>query len=128
MDTQTLILNIINHASSLETVSLFAAAVIGYVGVIIIAYGAIKSAIHFIISTLRNNNHLPYIRIDLGKHLVLGLEFLVGKDIIESIIQPSWDDLGKLAVVIALRTFTTLVLSWELKQIKEELRQKKVKQ
>ena len=115
------ITGILSTVSSLEALSILAASIIGYVGVSIMAYGAVKSAIHFILSTVRGQNHLPYIRIDLGKHLALGLEFLVGKDIIESLIHPSWDDLGKLAVIIALRTFITLMLSYELKEIKEEI-------
>ena len=125
MEEGTFIYDLIMLPASLETVSIFAAGIIGYIGVMIMAYGAVKSAAHFILSTIRQNNHLPYIRIDLGKHLALGLEFLVGKDIIESIMRPSWDDLGKLAVIIALRIVVTMMLSWELKEIKEEIAQDK---
>jgi uncharacterized membrane protein len=121
MENTEFITSILHAVSSLEAISIFAAGIIGYIGVSIMAYGAIKSAFHFILSTIRGTNHLPYIRIDLGKHLALGLEFLVGKDIIESIIHPSWDDLGKLAVIIALRIVITLMLSYELKEIGEEL-------
>lgn len=113
--------NIFEILSSVEAISIFTAGIIGYIGVSIMAYGAIKSAVLFVFTTVKGANHLPYIRIDLGKHLALGLEFLVGKDIIESIIQPSWDDLGKLGAIIILRTFITLMLGWELRQIKAEL-------
>lgn len=115
--------SLVEITTSLESVSIFFAAIIGYIGVTVMAYGGIKSALHFILSSIRGNNHLPYIRIDLGKHLALGLEFLVGKDIIETIIRPSWDDLGKLAAIIALRTAVTMMLSWELKEIQEEIAQ-----
>ena len=121
MESTNFIHDLILVTTSLEALSVFVASIIGYIGVSIMAYGAIKSAFHFILSTIRGTNHLPYIRIDLGKHLALGLEFLVGKDIIESIIHPSWDDLGKLAVIIALRIVITLMLSYELKEIGEEL-------
>ena len=121
METGSIAYSLIEITHSLESVSIFFAAIIGYIGVSVMAFGGIKSAVHFILSTIRGNNHLPYIRIDLGKHLALGLEFLVGKDIIESIIHPSWDDLGKLAAIITLRTVVTLMLSYEIKGIKEEL-------
>ncbi|PIR49316.1 hypothetical protein COU79_05570 [Candidatus Peregrinibacteria bacterium CG10_big_fil_rev_8_21_14_0_10_54_7] len=62
------------------------------------------------------------IRIELGKHLALGLEFLVGKDIVESIVHPTWNDLGKLGAIIALRTVVTVFLSRELKEVEEELK------
>jgi uncharacterized membrane protein len=125
MEPGSLLYSLINITASLETIAIFFAGILGYVGVSVMAFGGIKSAMHFILSTIRGNNHLPYIRIDLGKHLALGLEFLVGKDIIESIISPSWDDLGKLAAIIALRTAVTMMLSWELKEVKEELEQDK---
>lgn len=112
--------------AGLETASFIAASIIGYIGVAIMTYGGLKSAIRFIISSIRKKNHLPYIRIELGKHLSLGLEFLVGKDIIESIIRPSWDDLGKLAAIIALRTAVTLILSWEIKEIRKEIDKEKL--
>ena len=121
MENPELVTKLVDIVSSLEALSIFAAGIIGYIGVSIMAYGAVKGVIDFILSTIRQQNHLPYIRIDLGKHLALGLEFLVGKDIIESIIHPSWDDLGKLAVLIVLRTFITMMLGWELKEIKAEL-------
>ncbi len=125
MENTEFITNTLQAVSSLEAISIFAAGVIGYIGVSIMAYGAVKSGMHFILSTIRGSNHLPYIRIDLGKHLALGLEFLVGKDIIESIIHPSWDDLGKLAVIVAIRIVITLMLSYELKEIEEEIEEEK---
>lgn len=111
--------------ATLEGISVVIAGMIGYFGVFIMAYGGLKGAILFILSFIRGKNHLPEIRIDLGKHLALGLEFLVGKDIIESIIEPTWDDLGKLAIVIILRTIVAFVLSWELREVKEELEEEK---
>ena len=125
MENTEFITNVLSAISSLEAISIFAAGDIWYIGVSIMAYGAIKSGMHFILSTIRGNNHLPYIRIDLAKHLALGLEFLVGKDIIESIIRPSWDELGKLAAIIALRIVVTLMLGYELKEIQEEIEEEK---
>lgn len=125
MEEGSFIYDILMLTASLETLSMFAAGIIGYIGVVIMAFGAVKSGFHFILSTVRRNNHLPYIRIELGKHLALGLEFLVGKDIIESIIRPSWDDLGKLTVIITLRIVVTLILSWEIREIKEEIKEDK---
>lgn len=125
MENTEFIYDLLMVTTSLEALSIFVASVIGYIGVMIMAYGGVKSALHFMLSTIRKQNHLPHIRIELGKHLALGLEFLVGKDIIESIMQPTWDELGKLAAIIALRTAVTLMLSWELKEIKEELNEEK---
>lgn len=104
-------------------VSLMTAAVIGFIGVLIMAYGALYSAGLFIQSVIQRKNHLPQIRIELGKYLALGLEFLVGKDIIETIVHPTWTDLGKLAAIVALRTVITVFLSWELKDVLNEVKE-----
>jgi uncharacterized membrane protein len=106
----------------LDPVCVFVAGLIGYIGVAIMTYGAVKSTILFVRSVFVRQNLLPIIRVDLGKHLALGLEFLVGKDIIESIVHPTWDDLGKLGVIIALRTILQIFLARELRELEEELK------
>lgn len=122
METHTLMRDILPDLLGLDEVSFLVSEVVGFIGVAIMAYGAFTAAWHFIACTFHHKQHgLPHIRIELGKHLALGLEFLVGKDIIESIVRPSWDDLGKLAAIIALRTAVTFMLSWELKEIQQEL-------
>lgn len=105
----------------LDSFSILCAAVIGYVGVAIMMYGALKGIAQFLQYSVRKSMHLSHIRIELGKHLALGLEFFVGKDIIESVVSPSWDDLGKLGAIVALRTVLTIFLSKELKEVEEEL-------
>ena len=118
----TLIREMLPDLLGLDEISFFIAEVIGFFGVAVMTYGALMAAVHFLLATLyRHKNDLPRIRIEFGKHLALGLEFLVGKDIIESIVRPSWDDLGKLAALIALRTAVTFMLSRELKEIQEEI-------
>jgi uncharacterized membrane protein len=36
--------------------------------------------------------------------IVLGLEFALGADVIQTAIAPSWDDIGKLAAIATIRT------------------------
>lgn len=115
---------------SVEALSLISEAVaafIGYIGIAIMLVGCIKGVLLFLWQFFQKENLLSDIRIELGQHLALGLEFLVGKDIIESLVEPTWDDLGKLAAIIALRTFLTLYLSRELKAVKEEAREEELK-
>ncbi len=128
METKsTLMREVLPDLLGLDEVSFLISEVVGFIGVAIMAYGALMAAWHFIECTFHAKvDGLPRIRIELGKHLALGLEFLVGKDIIESIVRPSWDDLGKLAAIIALRTAVTLMLSWELKEIKQELEEEQM--
>ena len=112
---------------ALSIISNAVAALIGYIGIGIMMFGCIKGVSLFIWQFFRKENFLSDIRIELGQHLALGLEFLVGKDIIESLVEPTWDDLGKLAAIIALRTFLTVYLAKELKAVKEEAQEESLK-
>ena len=107
--------------NGLEVITAFCADVIGFLGLAIMLYGALKGAWLFLKYSFIENGLLQQIRIELGKYLALGLEFLVGRDIMLSIVEPSWDQLGKLGAIILLRTIVSLHLSWELKEVKEEL-------
>lgn len=111
----------------LSSTSLFLGEIIGYVGIVIMLVGLVKSLWLFVSrQLLRQEDILSAIRIELGQHLALGLEFLVGKDIIESLVNPTWDDLGKLAAIIVLRTILTIFLQRELKEVERDAKEEKV--
>jgi uncharacterized membrane protein len=46
--------------------------------------------------------------------ILLSLEFALGADIIRTAISPSWDDIGKLAVIAAVRTGLNYFLAHDL--------------
>ncbi len=54
------------------------------------------------------------IRTGLGHSLSLGLEFLLAADILGTAINPSWDAIGKLAAIAAIRTGLNYFLHREL--------------
>lgn len=57
----------------------------------------------------------PNYRSDIGRGILLGLEFLVGADIIATITAPlTFDSVGLLAVVVAIRTFLSVSLEMEI--------------
>ncbi|MGC9323944.1 MAG: DUF1622 domain-containing protein [Desulfomonilia bacterium] len=53
-------------------------------------------------------------RIQLGHTLSLGLEFLIGADILKTAVAPTWNDIGQLAAVVAIRTVLNFFLLKEL--------------
>ena len=114
-----------DFAASIDAVmgdiSMMAAATIGYIGMAIMCYGAFKALVHFIVSNKRDEDDMTEIRVDLAKHLSLGLEFLIGKDIIETLIQPSFEQLALLAGLVAIRTAISYLLARELKEAIEEI-------
>lgn len=53
------------------------------------------------------------VRLGLGRWLALSLEFTVAADILRTAIAPSWNDIGKLAAIAALRTALNYFLERE---------------
>ncbi len=84
------------------------------VGIAIIVVGATVSLLVFLRAILRRGSREESIgafRSDLGRSILLGLEFLVAADIINTVaIEPTLDSLAVLAGIVAIRTF----LSWSL--------------
>jgi uncharacterized membrane protein len=109
----------------LTMMSRVAAALIGSIGVLIMAYGAAKGLLYFILFTYRGDDLLIEVRIELAKHLSLGLEFLVAKDIIDTIVRPAGNQvfyaLFTLAGIVLIRTFISHMLSHEISSAAAEI-------
>lgn len=84
------------------------------VGIGIIVIGAAVSLAVFLRQALRpgaREEAIGALRSDLGRSILLGLEFLVAADIINTVaIEPTLESLAVLAGIVAIRTF----LSWSL--------------
>jgi len=59
--------------------------------------------------------------------ILLSLEFALGADIVRSAIAPTWEDIGKLGVIAAIRTFLGFFLGKDLETIEEEEQEKKAR-
>jgi uncharacterized membrane protein len=72
-------------------------------------------------SKARHASH-DAIRYQLGIYLLLGLEFLVAADILETVFKPSLEQLGILSGIVVIRTVLNYFLNKELAHIKEEIK------
>jgi uncharacterized membrane protein len=88
------------------------------VGVAIIIGGIILAACAFVVTGLRGQGwRLAYeqFRSDLGRGILLGLELLVGADIISTITAPlTFESVGLLAGIVLIRTFLSFSLETEI--------------
>ncbi len=94
---------------------------IGVIGILVILSGAIKGAWEYL---TKPATHFPHIRLILSSHLVLGLEFLVGKDVIDTMLlgvtgKPFYEDLLSLITIVAIRIVLGHVLEKELKELRK---------
>ncbi len=57
-------------------------------------------------------------RADLGRGILLGLEFLVGADIIATVTAPlTWESVGLLGAIVLIRTFLSFSLETEIEGV-----------
>jgi uncharacterized membrane protein len=87
-------------------------------GVAIIIGGIILAACAFVVTGLHGQGwRLAYeqFRSDLGRGILLGLELLVGADIISTITAPlTFESVGLLAGIVLIRTFLSFSLETEI--------------
>lgn len=60
------------------------------------------------------------VRLRLGRFLALGLEFQLASDLLRTAVAPSFEEIGKLAAVAAIRTALNYFLNQEIKTEKKE--------
>ena len=95
----------------------FAGTLLEMAGVITILAGALIASALYAKSARAGGgepNFSAY-RANLGKGILLGLEFLVAADIVETVaVDPSWENVGTLAVIVTIRTFLSFTLEMEI--------------
>ena len=88
------------------------------VGVAIILGGIILATVAFLRDGSRTSDWssaYPRYRSDIGRGILLGLELLVGADIISTITAPlTFESVGLLAAIVAIRTFLSFSLETEI--------------
>lgn len=97
----------------------FAASVgmlIDAAGVLAILFGAVLATARFALRRQREVGRSYRIyRQDLGKGILLGLEFLVAGDIIRTVaVSPTLDNVLVLGLIVLIRTFLSTALELEL--------------
>lgn len=67
-----------------------------------------------IVVFLKKSKEIKIIKNKLGVIVLLGLEILIIADIVETIINPSFKDIGLLASIVAIRTAISYFLNKEI--------------
>ena len=111
-------MDLIQHISNvIEYISFF----IGIIGVLVILAGAVKGAYEYV---FKDEKTIQAVRLTLGSHLILGLDFMVGKDVIDTMLllnhgENFWKELAALVIVVAIRIILTLTMEKELETLQK---------
>lgn len=103
---------------SVESLAMYASGTLEVAGIVAILGGALLT---FVTAAVLLHRRTEAIRIylscrgRLGRGILIGLEFLVAADIINTVaVQPSFRSVGVLAVIVLIRTFLSLTLEVEM--------------
>lgn len=85
------------------------------VGVVAIVVGLLTAAGRFVLSGRRTEDPYRRLRRDIGRGILLGLEFLMAADIIRTVaVTPTMQGVLVLGVIVLIRTFLSMALEVEL--------------
>ena len=93
------------------------ATILEWIGVGVIVFGATLASARFLkdLLTAKHLGAYDRFRADLGRGILLGLEFLVGSDIVATITAPlTWESVGLLGLIVIIRTFLSFSLDIEI--------------
>ena len=87
-------------------------------GIVVLVAGGALACLAFVVRLTRSMTFgaaYHELRADLGRAILLGLEFLVIADIIGTVaVEPTLHNLGVLAVIVAIRTLLSFALELEV--------------
>lgn len=109
--------------STLDSILATIRGIVALVGTLVILIGVIVGVYRFILLRIfhalakQHELSIDYIRQDLGRTIVLGLEFIIAADVIGTISTPDYYSLGILAIIVVVRTFLSYSLSKEINSL-----------
>jgi uncharacterized membrane protein len=98
----------------------FVIPIVELIGAAVIVAGVLLSFAAYVLSEVRVRPR-PYeeIRLVLGRFLALGLEFQLASDILSTAVSPTYDEIGKLAAIAAIRTVLNYFLAQEIERARQ---------
>jgi uncharacterized membrane protein len=106
---------------SFHLIFLYVQRAISLVGVLIILSGVLLALAqyirYFFAHQIFSGSEINDIRSNLGRVLILGLEFIVAADLINTTTTPDYYSVGILACIVAIRTILSYTLNREINMI-----------
>lgn len=86
------------------------------IAALIVAVALIGAMLRYGRDLLKRADSFPQerVRLGVGRGLALALEFLLAADIVRTAVAPSWEEIGKLAAIAAIRTALNFFLQREI--------------
>jgi uncharacterized membrane protein len=106
-----------------KTIATYLSLGVEVLGAVIIGIGLFRFLAGYIPSLFRKRQHIAntWLRVQFGSSLTLALELLLAADILRTAVAPTWNEIGKLAAIAAIRTVLNYFLEKELRQMEKQV-------
>ena len=113
-----------NLEGSLKLIATLVKFLLEGLGIFTVLFGVIINGRQALFLLIHPNIY-AYLRIRarLGRALALALEFQLGADILATVVDPTYEDLGRLGAIAVIRTFLNYFLAKELEELRQEEQQ-----
>lgn len=110
-----------------KAIALYLSIAVEIAGALVIAVGLVKFLYAYLGGLLRPKHHRSnsLLRVQFGGTLTIALELLLAADILRTAVAPTWDEIGKLAAIAAIRTALNYFLEKELQAIEQNVAKQK---
>jgi uncharacterized membrane protein len=101
----------------MTTIAFNVVAIIQIMALLVVAFGTIQAFIQCVRAMFRpsaagHNFHSGYVQ--YARWLIVGLTFQLAADIIQTSFAPTWDEIGQLAAIAAIRAFVNFFLERDM--------------
>lgn len=110
---------------SIHSILIVVQHTVSLIGILIIISGVLLAAGQYLYYVLMGQlvsegANINGIRLNLGRILILGLEFIVAADLIGTTTTPDYYAVGLLAIIVAVRTLLSFSINRELMSLSRE--------
>ena len=106
--------------AAVEQLAAIASLTLEAFAILVILYGAGEAVVDIIgITRGRSAITRRAVWLHFARWLLIGLEFALAADIVATTVAPTWDDLGQLAAIAAIRTFLNIFLERDIHDVRD---------
>ncbi len=106
----------------LTVIALNVVTIIQVMALLVVAFGTIQAfvrSLRAMVAPSATGHHFRSGYVQYARWLVAGLTFQLAADIIGTAFSPSWDEIGQLAAIAAIRTFVNFFLERDLAEAED---------
>lgn len=116
---------LMNYWANIHEILVVIQHTVSFIGILIILSGILLAIGQYLYSIVTNavineGSKINAIRLNLGRILILGLEFIVAADLIGTTTTPDYYAVGLLAIIVIIRTLLSFSLNRELMTLSKE--------